>query len=191
MENMSAKDLMVPISEYAMVRIGTTLLDAIFELEKAQEAFSTNKYQHRAILVLDDNDLVVGKIGQLRILKAIESYHDLNEDVQELQTFRFSEEYISNRREYLRTMLPVLTRESLEAACQKKVEDFMQKLTPGEFVSQESSVDVVIHRLVSGAHLSLLVTGGEGKEIVGVLRIADVFAAAFHKMKELGFTPQE
>jgi hypothetical protein len=37
--------------------------------------------------------------------------------------------------------------------------------------------------LTTGHHLSLLVT--KEKKIVGVLRMADVFAATFHVMKEV------
>jgi hypothetical protein len=36
--------------------------------------------------------------------------------------------------------------------------------------------------LTAGANLSLLVT--RGAEIVGILRLADVFAAVYHSMKE-------
>lgn len=183
MKKESVKDLMVPISEYAAVRVGTSLLDAMYELEKVQEEFTTNKYQHRAILVLDNEDLVIGKIGQLRILKAIESWHETEGTDDDLKTFRFSERYIARRREHHRMQGPVLNREILLAACGKKVEDFMQKPTHGEFVSEDCALDVAIHRLVAGAHLSLLVTSG--KKIVGILRIADVCAAVFHEMKDI------
>jgi CBS domain containing-hemolysin-like protein len=60
--------------------------------------------------------------------------------------------------------------------------DFMYALTEGEYVSQEASLDEAIHQLVLGQHQSLLVT--EGNEIVGILRLTDVFAAVFHVMKQ-------
>ena len=52
----------------------------------------------------------------------------------------------------------------------------------GEYVSEDSSLDVAIHQLIIGHHQSLLVTSG--KKIVGILRLTDVFVAVFHKMKE-------
>jgi len=180
-ENISVKDLMVPIDVYATVPLGTSLLDAIQELEKAQDAYTESKYQHRAILVLDSKNRVAGKIGQLRILKAVETRHDLNSELEELSKFRFSKRYLSVRREERRLEGPILNLKSLRIATEKKVEEFMQKPTPGEFVSEESSIDLAIHRLVSGTHLSLLVT--REKEIVGILRIADVFAALSYEMK--------
>ena len=45
-----------------------------------------------------------------------------------------------------------------------------------------SSVDMALHQLTAGSNLSLLVT--RGQDIVGVLRLSDVFAAVFHAMKD-------
>lgn len=187
MEDTCVKDLMVPISEYAAVTVGTSLLDAILALEKAQEAYTSSKYQHRAILVLDSDRRVVGRVSQLRVLQAVETRYDLDSDLEKLSNFRFSEEYIAGRREYYRLNGPVLNSESLLAASEKKVESFMQKPTPGEFVSEDSSIDIAIHKLVAGAHSSLLVTRED--VIVGVLRIPDVFSAVFHEMRDAGMTP--
>lgn len=189
MEHYCVKDLMVPISEYATVRIGTSLLDAIHVLERAQEAYSISKYQHRAILVLDEDDNVVGKIGQLRVLKAIETRYDLDNEIEELKSFNFSDEYIAHRREQSRLRGPILKGDALKNAAGKKVEEFMQQPTPGEFVSEDCSLDRAIHQLVSGTHLSLLVT--RGKQISGILRIADVFAAVYHEMKQHGITAHD
>lgn len=38
------KELMVPLSEYATVPVGSTLFDAVLALEKAQEEFDRTKY---------------------------------------------------------------------------------------------------------------------------------------------------
>ena len=186
MEHLRITDLMVPISEYATVAVGTSLLDAIIALETAQKAYTTSKYQHRAILVLDTNDHVVGKISQLRVLKAVETRRDLESEVVELSNFKFSDEYIARRAEQYRFGGPIFKKESLQLAAHKKVEEFMQKPTPGEIVSEDSSLDMAIHKLVAGTHLSLLVTRKE--KIVGILRISDVFAAVFQEMKKTGIT---
>ncbi len=183
MEHYRVKDLMVPISEYATVVVGTSLIDAIQSLETAQEAYTSSKYQHRAILVLDENNHVVGKVGQLRVLKAIETRYDLDNVMEELEGFNFSQKYIAHRREQSRMQGPILKEDALQNAAQKKVEEFMQKPAAGEFVSEDCSLDTAIHKLVAGTHLSLLVT--RNGEIVGILRISDVFAAVYHEMKQL------
>lgn len=184
MEHTCVRDLMVPISEYATVMVGTSLLDAILALERAQESYTISKYQHRAILVLDHNNTVIGKIGQLRILKAVETRYDLDSEVENLSNFKFSDAYIASRREQYRLQGPILNKESLRIATEKKVEEFMQTPTPGEYVSEDCSLDIAIHKLVAGTHLSLLVT--RENQIVGILRIADVFAAVFHEMRVAG-----
>ena len=179
MKNFRVKDLMVPISEYAAVTIGTSLIDAVKALEKAQEAYTTSKYQHRAILVLDENGKIVGKISQLRALKAIKS----SSDIEQLKKFNFTDTYIAQLRDLYRSHGKVMSRHNLREASIKKVEEFMQAPTPGEYVSEDSSLDTAIDKLVAGTHLSLLFTRGE--KIVGVLRISDVFAAVFHEMTAL------
>lgn len=180
MDNLLVKDLMVPISEYATVTTGTTLIDAIMALEKAQETYTISKYQHRAVLVLDESGHVVGKISQLRALKAIEPDFKANAEIERLREFNFSDDYIAQLRDLYRSHRNVMNTQSLREASKKKVEEFMQTPSVGEFVSENSSLDTAIHRLVAGTHLSLLVTRKE--KIVGILRIADVFAAVFHKM---------
>ena len=181
MEKCSVKDLMVPISEYATVALGTTLADAVTALEEAQEAYTASKYQHRAILVLDNNGNVVGKIGQLRVLEAIEPEYDFNDKIEEIKNYNFSEEYLAQLRDKYRSEVPILKTEQLKVIATKKVEEFMQKPRPGEFVAEDCSLDTAIHKLVAGRHLSLLVTRKE--KIIGVLRMTDVFAAVFHEIR--------
>jgi CBS-domain-containing membrane protein len=187
MENHRVKDLMVPISEYATVVVGTSLIDAVKALEKAQETYTTSKYQHRAIIVLDKEGRIVGKISQLRALKAIEPDFQANTDIEQLKGFHFSDQYISQLRDLYRYRGKVMSKESLRAASVKKVEEFMQTPSPGEYVAEDCSLDTAIHRLVAGTHLSLLVTRDE--KIVGIIRISDVFAAVFHKMTTLENEP--
>jgi predicted transcriptional regulator len=43
----------------------------------------------------------------------------------------------------------------------------------GEYVKEEATLDEAIHQLIIGHHQSLLVL--RGKEIVGILRLNDVF----------------
>ena len=66
-------------------------------------------------------------------------------------------------------------------AAQAKVKKFMYSPSEGEYVEEDASLDVAIHRLVMGHHQSLLVTKGE--KIVGILKLTDVFAEIFQTMK--------
>jgi len=183
MKSYTVNELMVPLSEYATVSEDATLYEAVLALEKAQEKFEDKhtRYRHRAILILDKNRNVVGKLSQLDVLKALEpKYQDMLEG-RGSQRFGFS-------RQFMKSMLQQyhLFANPLEDICrkagEKNVKEFMYAPGEGEYVEDNASLDQAIHQLVMGHHQSLLVTRDE--KIVGILRLTDVFAAVFHKMKE-------
>ena len=72
---------MVPLAEYAMVSEEATLLEAVRALEEAQKAFDQQRYRHRAILVLEKEDRVTGKLSKHDVIKALEpNYQELEKD---------------------------------------------------------------------------------------------------------------
>lgn len=177
------KDLMVPISEYATVPEGATLIEAYLALEKAQTAYDHNKYTHRAILVLNKDNRVIGKVGQLDVLRALEPKNEKFEQFEDIRKFNFSSQFIMSLREQC-----LIQDEPLADICKKgagiKMENLMHAPTEGEYIEEDASLNIAIHQLVRGSHMALLVTSG--KDIVGILRLTDVFAAIFHTMKEYG-----
>lgn len=181
MKDYLVKDLMVPLSEYATVPEGSTLYEAVQALEKAQEEFDHTKYKHRAVLILDKNKHVKGKLSHIDAIRALEPKSDTDNGIKHLIQFGFSHEFVNNLRKKQRlegAPLKDLCRKSYEL----KVEDFMQATAEGECIDHEATLDIAIHTLVLGNHLSLMVT--KDKNIIGILRLSDVFAAVFHSMKE-------
>ena len=181
MSDYLVKELMVPLSEYATVPEGSTLFDAVLALEKAQEEFDHTKYKQRGVLILDKAQQVIGKLGQLDVLRALEPKDEDPEEINELGQFGFSSKFIQNLRKHRRLRATPL-KDLCGKASKLKLEDFMQAPSEGEFIEQEASLEIAVLQLVMGRHLSLLVT--KDKKIVGVLRLADTFAAVFHTMKE-------
>ena len=175
-----AKDLMVPISEYATVSQGATLLESVLALEKAQEEYTETRYSHRAVLIMGQNNRVIGKLSQLDFLRVLERSNEHIDKVRDIGKFGFSPKAIIAHKETLRNQ-DFSMEEILSEAAHLKVEDFMQSPSEGEYIDEDTPLDTAVYQLLSGRHLSLLVTKGE--EIVGVLRMADVFAAVFHAMK--------
>jgi len=184
-KTIAIKDLMVPLDEYATVSEDATLFEAITALEHAQETLDRNRYLylHRAVLIYDKNNKIVGKISQLDALRALEpKYEDLG-DLGGLSRTGFSPRF-------LKTMLKqeALWDSPLKDICTKaasfKVKTFMYTPTEGEYIDEGASLDEAIHLLVMGHHQSLLVTRGEDKAIIGVLRVTDVFAEVFQIMKQ-------
>ena len=70
MEIITVEDLMVPLEEYVNIHEEAILYEAVKALEKAQEEQDRERYHYlqRAILVLNKNGKVVGKISQLDVL---------------------------------------------------------------------------------------------------------------------------
>jgi CBS domain-containing protein len=185
MKRYRVKDLMVPISEYATVAIGSTLSEAVVALEKAQEEYCHTQYSHRSVLVLDQNKQVVGKLSQLDFLRSLEPNDEEIERIKAIGKFGFSSKSIALKQEqYRRTTMP--NKDIYANAAKLKVEDFMQTHSEGEYVSEDTLLETAVHQLINGRHLALLVT--QSKKIVGVLRMSDVFAATFHVMKEVEAT---
>jgi CBS domain-containing protein len=174
---------MVPLSEYATVTEDATLYEAVLSLEEAQEKFEDRhtRYRHRAILILDKDGKVVGKLGQLDVLRALEpKYQDMIEG-KGSHRFGFTKHFMqSTLADYH------LFANSMDDICRKageqSVKKFMYTPSEGEYVSEDASLGVAMHQLIIGHQQSLLVTAD--KKIVGILRLTDVFAAVFHKMKE-------
>jgi CBS-domain-containing membrane protein len=174
------KELMVPLSEYATVPKGSTLFDAVMALEKAQEEFDHTKYKHRGVLILDKDERVIGKLGQLDVLRALEPKEDLGR-IDELSQFGFSSHFVHKVRKQRRIKAAPM-KDICGKASKLRVEDFMQTPSEGEIIEHDASLEMAVMQLVMGRHISLLVT--RNKQIIGILRMTDVFAAVFHTMKE-------
>ena len=181
MSNYLVKELMVPLSEYATVPEGSTLFDAVLALEKAQEEFDHTKYKHRGVLILDKDKRVIGKLGQLDVLRALEPKDEDPCEIRELRQFGFSSKFVHKLRKQQRTKAKPL-KDLCRKAAELKVEAFIQAPSEGEFIEQETSLEAAVMQLVLERHLSLLITADKG--IVGVLRLTDAFAAVYHTIKE-------
>lgn len=173
------KDFMVPLDNYATVSEDATLYDAVIALEEAQKNYVTeagvHSYPHRAVLVLDKNKAVVGKLSQLDVIKALEpKYQKIisSESIARTATSGFSLDFLKDMFKHYG-----LFGKPLRVLCQKafsmKVNNFMYSPGEGEFVRDEDTLEVAVHQLIVGSHQSLLVKRDE--KIIGILRLVDVF----------------
>jgi len=180
MKSILVKDLMVPLADYATVSEDATLFEAVMALEQAQERFDRSRDRHRAVLVLDKDGRVVGKISQLDVLRALEPRYAAMGDFKGSSRLGFSAEFIRSLIEKYS-----LWEKPLHDICRKasqiKVKTVMYSPTEGEYVEEDATLDKAIHQLVVGHHQSLLVT--RGKEIVGIIRLTDVFREVCNMIK--------
>ena len=172
MKNTIVKDLMVPLSEYATVSQEETLYEAVMALEKAQAEFDRDHYPHRAILVYDEKNRVIGEVSQMDILMALEPKYEKLGLSKSLSRFGLSAQFQKMMMEQLRFWDKPLN-DICKKANRLKVKEFMYTPTEGEYVKEDASVDEAINQLIMGHHQSLLVA--RDREIVGILRLTDVF----------------
>jgi CBS domain-containing protein len=169
------KDMMVPLSDYATVSEDSTLYDAIIALEEAQKKFDQSRYRHRAVLIFDKNRHITGKVSQFDVLRALEPKYDEMGPKRGISHYGFSKKFLVSLREQFS-----LFDKPMDEICRKgallKVKNIMHTPMEGEYVNENDSMDMAIHRLVMGRHLSLLVTKDDNiKNITGILRKTDVF----------------
>lgn len=172
MKTKLVKDLMVPLSEYATVSEEATLCDAVAALKQSQADFDPTKFRHRAILVLDADQHVVGKVNLHAILKALEpKYDDMFSDTGPMH-MGFTRKYQKAIFESMK-----LWQDPMDQICKKasqiKVKTFMATPKESQMIEPEAPLDQAIHQLVLGHHQSLLVT--KGNQVVGVLRLTDAY----------------
>lgn len=181
MNTTTVKDLMVPLSEYLTLPEGASLYEAVQTLEKARQEHVHNRYKHRAVLVLDRRGRVIGKLSQLDVLRGMQPRGEEVSRIEDIRRYGFSRGFIRRLQEQRRQERDIVRVLGWDAA-RLKVEDFMQAPTEAECVEEGASLETAIHQLVAGPHLSLLVT--REQEIVGVLRMADVFVAVARNLTE-------
>jgi len=176
----TVSELMVPLSEYATVSEEATLYDAILALEKAQEEVEHWDYKHRAILVYNRENKIVGKVSQLDVLRSLEPKYDDLSDSNFGTTSGLSQNFIRSMiNQYKLWDLPM--RDICSKAARLKVRSFMYTPSDGELVEENASLDEAVHQLVMGHHQSLLVT--RRTDIIGILKLTDVFKEICQQIK--------
>lgn len=187
MKSILVKDLMIPLSEYATVDEDATLGDAMEALETAQDQFDQSRYRHRAILVSEKNTgKIIGKISQMDVIRSFEPKYELFTDEKTFPQAGMSHFGFSPK--FMKAILDQyeLWYEPLNEICKKasaqKVKEVMYTPTPGEYVRDDANLGEAIHQLIMGHHQSLLVT--KNNEIVGILRLTDVFKELCIRRKE-------
>ncbi len=172
MEPIRVRDLMIPLEDYATVSEDADLYAAIQALEEARERYRQHPYRHRAVLVYNAERRIVGKLSQIDIVRCLEPKYEAIEKTEQLARFGFGPDYMRRMiQEYGLWKSPL--EDVCKTAADYRVKDVMHTPGQGECVAAEASLAEAIHQLILGNHQSLLVTRGE--EIVGILRLSDVF----------------
>lgn len=172
MQSILVKDLMIPLKDYATVSEDATLYEAVKTLKEAQQEFDQSPYRHRAILVYDADGKIVGKLGQLDVLKALEPKYEDVFNPEGMDRYGINADYIRKMIRELGLLKPPLD-DICRIVADVRVKNIMYSPTEGEYVPETATLSEAVLLLLAGHHQSLLVT--REKEIVGIIRLTDVF----------------
>ncbi len=171
------RDLMVSATRCGRIHQDVSIGAAILMLEQDHNGpFAGGEVpNHAALLVLNQDDLVVGKLSPTEIVRNMDQiYHSQQgaETIAHTAASGLTPALLKSL-----TQNSPLRCESFEQICQNvldlKVKDCMVLPQSNECVLESDRLEEAIHKLAIGAHQSLLVTSEE--RIVGILRLSDVF----------------
>lgn len=180
MKTQTVKSLMVPLSAYASVPVTATLLEAILALEEAQAHAANTRYPHRAVLVYDAEDRIIGKVCQSNVVQSLEPDFAgrLGED--SLTRFGISDEFLETTMDQS-SFWKISIRQLCTVAGALPVSQIMNSLGEGEYIAADAPLQKALGMMTAGCHNSLLVT--EDGEIVGILKLTDVYTFIAEQIK--------
>jgi CBS domain containing-hemolysin-like protein len=191
MKTTLVKEIMVPLSDYATVDENASMVDAVLALEKARNRFDKEKLKHRAILVTNSQNRVVGRINYLDFLQGLEPKYNEIEELYQTINRKLSSRYHlvadyspdqlhSQIQKYNLWEKPLNNLCRKAAACRAK--DFMRIPSESDYINEDASLDQAAHQFVLVGTQSLLVKNDH--DITGILRLSDVVEAIFGMIKQ-------
>lgn len=187
MQSICIKELTVPKNHYATVLEDGTLRDAVLALQEAQkreQQQNPNRHRDRAVLVIDSNARVLGKLSMLDVLRGLEPKYDR---VRGSRTSSRAAARVGSAQSFIHSLTgdfglwqkPLSN--LVQKACTVKVRHLIGTLAEGETIDENAPLDAALHQLIMGQFQSLLVT--RDGEIIGVLRLTDVYETISEMIK--------
>lgn len=167
----TARDIMVPLEEYAVVDEDATMVEALQVLERAQDKVPEGKHPHRAVLVRGKNGAIKGKLGHHAFLAGLEPRYGRLSSSSALSQSGFTPEYLNSIMEGM-SLWNEDFNQYVRRARVTKVADVMVPIK--EHVKIDDPIGEVLHMLITHNNLSLIVT--DDGQPVGVVRLSDVFS---------------
>lgn len=176
----TVKELMIPLSEYAVVPENASLYEAVKALNKAQSLLKPSRQSARAVLVANDKNQIIGQIEQVDFLKALEPKYAMLGDLEAVSRAGLGDEMINAMIDNLK-----FWQADVDEACARAkmipVKDIMEPINRS--IDQGVSLAEAIHKFVIWQTRRLPVKSGH--EIIGILRLTDVFKNVTDYMDEL------
>jgi len=181
MIDLLVKDTMIPISRYINVKKTDTLIDVIQALEDAR--VSESEHAHRDAIVVDENGAYIGKVTMLDVFRALEpNYQKVGKkDAAGALTHDFVMKAVRDFNLWVEPMRDVCSR-----GAHKTVFEVMHVIGDTEFIEEQDSLELALHKYVMGVHQPLVVKSGD--TVTGILRFGDVFEVTRQAMLKCTIT---
>lgn len=170
MNKKKVRDLMIPVNDYATVGQDASLLEAVKALRKSQEKVPPNLHPFRAMLVTDDEGKIIGKIGHLAFLKALEPKYKSSGDMEKLRRANIDSEFVDQ----MMAHFDLWDMDLFDICARAKsimIKDVMKDID--ECVDAEATLSHAMHKIIMFQTLSLLVCDKD--RIVGIIRLSDIY----------------
>ena len=178
METTQVSDLAIPLEKYAVVSEQASLLQAMRTLRSVRTKYRQFRQSPRAVLVKNDAGKIVGQIGYLDFLSALEPKYSLLGDLDMLSRAGVSNDMVTSMLNHLQLWEGGIAPAARRAA-DIRVREVMHSVT--EAIEIGATLAEAIHHLVVCQAVRCLVRRGD--DIVGVLRLADVFDAVVDSLE--------
>jgi predicted transcriptional regulator len=171
MNKTCVKDLMISLNNYALVDENATVWEAMGILRRAEKRLASGQQPPRAVLVMNSNQNVVGQLGHLDFVKALEPKYHLLGNLEALSMADVNSELLD-------TIIDSLDfwHSDLGAVCNRlrtvSVKSIMHPIS--ESIDESAQLAEAVHKIVLWQTPRVLVT--RAGCAVGVLRLADIIA---------------
>jgi CBS domain-containing protein len=164
------KDLMLSLSEYAVVDEDATLREALEALRISQALLPPDRQPHRAILVRDRRGEIMGKVHYFAFLRALAPERSSVSARGLMDRAGVGDDMLTSSMETLDLLTGDLV-DICERARHVRVREVCTTSTVG--IDEDLSLSDAIARFLTHQTLSLLVT--RRGRTVGILRLSDLF----------------
>ncbi len=169
MTDKKVKEIMISVNDYPIVDHEASIFDAIKILEKSYDHSRGNKHPYRAVLV-SQNNKIIGKIGHLTFLKALEPNYERLQMDETLIRANLSSDFIdavkTNFNLWENNFIDICSR-----AAAIIVKDIMKPIK--ESINGDSDLIEAMHKMIMWQTLSIPVV--EGGKIIGIIRLSDLY----------------
>lgn len=181
MQAETAGALMIPLRDYAVVPESATLAQVTGALREAAQRLGPGRQPPRAVLAVNADGMVVGQLGYLEFLKALEPKYNILGDLDLLSRAGVRSDVIDALANDL-NMWEGTVADACHRARDVRIAEIMRPIA--ESIDEHASLSNAIHKFVVWQTPRILVT--RGSEVVGVLRLADLWGALIDHIDAAG-----